>query len=298
MSEIERPFTGVFIPVGLIKNRALSWIDKICLIEIAALGNLPGGCFASNAHFADHLGVSPSRASEIISRFEASGLIDIVYDRNDAGKLSRVIRLTDAGVDLFSPVPSENRSLRKTEGVPSENRRHNNTKDNNIYISNAQAREGLAEFHAEIVSTAGEALASPAICPGVAIVTPLLYLLDDRPDAPACTRDEILDAVRAMAAWYLNAHGAGSMKNWSLVVKKALELRDARIAPRPVREVAKPKPTQTDLGDPRDWPPERWRAAIKVAHRAGEWPAEYGPEPGADGSYAPRELVALWKGGE
>jgi DNA-binding MarR family transcriptional regulator len=308
----ERPFAGVFMPARLYMTDELSWIEKICLIDICALQTEARGCYAQNDHFSQQLHVSKARASEIIKGLQERGLIVVVFDRGDNGQTERRIYLTGAGRAWFNPVeftvepvaavapdapPSENRTpLRKTEAPPSENRSQNKVIDNNNISLSARTREEVLAFREEVIEAAGEALADPAQCSGVAIVTELVYLLDDRPDAPACLRSEVIDAATAMGAWFLTTHGPRSMKSWRKVATKALELRDARLSPRPIKPQAKPTPKASDMGDPKDWTPERWRAMIKVAHMRGEWRPDYGPAPGEAGSYVPADLVPLWTG--
>lgn len=295
---MERGFTGVFLPAGLYLDDSFSWIEKIFLIEVQALYAYQGRVFARNAHFARHLHISDSSASEIISRMSDRGLIEIVFDKNEAGRVERVLKPTEAMFDLFAPVqPSENRSLRKTEGEPSENRRHNNIKDNNISLS----REELAQFEADVTAAAGEALADRAATPGVAILTPLIYAMEDKPargdtpEIPGCTRQEIIDGVTYAAKHMQGRHGAGSMKNWDFAVRKAYELRDARINGKPVK-VVEPKVVE-GVGDVSKLSHDKWRALVALSNlRGGAWREEWGPAPGEAGSYVPADLVVIWKG--
>lgn len=64
----DRPFTGVFIPAKLYLDRNLNWNEKLILIEVQSLTTDKEPCFANNEHFANHLGISKKRASEIINQ--------------------------------------------------------------------------------------------------------------------------------------------------------------------------------------------------------------------------------------
>lgn len=294
----ERGFTGIFIPAGMYLDDSLSWIEKIFLVEVQALHAYQGRVFARNGHFARHLQISDSRASEIIASMADRGFIEVVFDKDDAGKVRRLLNPTEAMFDLFGvAAPSENRSLRKTEGIPSENRRQNNIKDNNISLS----REALAEFERDVAAAAEDALADRATTPGVAILTPLIYAMQDKPargdqpEIPGCTRQEIIDGVTYAAKHMLSRHGPGSMKNWDFAVRKAYELRDDRVNGKPVK-VVEPKVVE-GVGDVSKFDRDKWRSLIGVSNaRGGAWREEWGAPPGAEGSFVPADLVDLWKG--
>ena len=297
----DRGFTGVFLPASLYLDDSLSWIEKIFIVEVVAL-DAAEGCFASNKHFANHLQCSPSRASEIVASMADRGYVDIVQDKPESGPIQRFIVPTIQARELFLP-PSraEAAPLRKTEASPSENRsppsenRSIIISNNNISLSRASVREDLTELTSKVVEAAGDALANPASTPGVAIMTPLLYLLADRPNAPACTLDEVLDGVTYAARYMHSRFGAGSMKNWELAAKKAIELRDLRING---QAVAPPKPSASSgPGDLLKITPEQWRGLVLLSNDSGgRWKPEWGPAPGAEGSCVPADLVGLWKG--
>jgi DNA-binding Lrp family transcriptional regulator len=74
--EAERQFTGYWIPVEIADNPDLSWSERILWAEIHALSKGAKGCIASNAHFADHLGLSQERISRMISHLREQGLVE------------------------------------------------------------------------------------------------------------------------------------------------------------------------------------------------------------------------------
>lgn len=77
MDENQRKFTGVFIPAEIYENQDISWIQKILWCEIQALSG-SDCCYASNAHFAKHLGISEINISKHISVLKKHGLIEIL----------------------------------------------------------------------------------------------------------------------------------------------------------------------------------------------------------------------------
>lgn len=88
---------------------------------------------------------------------------------------------------------------------------------------------------------AGDALASMATHAGLATLAPLTGLLTG---AQPCTQSEVLDGIAKAAAWYRSKRPPGSMTNWDLARKMALELRDARLAgtPEPKAPHEQPSP--------------------------------------------------------
>ena len=161
----------------------------------------------------------------------------------------------------------------------------------------SDAREDLRDFEADVRQATiieGVDAADPT-SPGIVVIYPLRTLLDHSDKSPACTRDEVVAAVRKAAAWFLGRHGENSMRNWDTAMRMAREFRDLRMNGQPVREAPKLKPAE-GLGDADTWDLPKWKAVIALGNHKREWSAEWGPPPGADGSKVPAELVNLWKG--
>lgn len=51
---------GIFIPIELIQNKELDWLNKILLTEIISLSQLRKGCIASNQKLSDFLQIDKS----------------------------------------------------------------------------------------------------------------------------------------------------------------------------------------------------------------------------------------------
>ncbi len=88
---MNRDFKGVWIPREVYLAKDLSWSEKILLIEIDSLDNDPEkGCYASNGHFAEFLGVSPMTISNMISKLRQAGYIQqLFFDGKNRGLRSR-----------------------------------------------------------------------------------------------------------------------------------------------------------------------------------------------------------------
>jgi biotin operon repressor len=90
MDENQRKFTGVFIPADIYENQDISWIQKILWCEIQALSG-SDYCYASNAHFAEHLGISEINVSKHISVLKKYGLVEIVDFNGRVRKMKAVL---------------------------------------------------------------------------------------------------------------------------------------------------------------------------------------------------------------
>lgn len=93
MDENQRKFTGVFIPAEIYENQDISWIQKILWCEIQALSG-SDYCYASNAHFAEHLGISEINISKHISVLKKYGLVEIVDFNGRIRKMKAVLSKT------------------------------------------------------------------------------------------------------------------------------------------------------------------------------------------------------------
>jgi DnaD/phage-associated family protein len=109
-----RAFKGVWIPAEFYLDPNLSIVEMIVLTEIDSLDN-EYGCVASNKHFAEFVGLSKNRASEIISSLKNKGFITIQYSFDDLGQKRRTMRLN-------RPTRNIDRPTRNTEPPYSENR--------------------------------------------------------------------------------------------------------------------------------------------------------------------------------
>jgi biotin operon repressor len=75
MGEEKRAFKGVWICAAIFLNKNLTPAEKILLAEIDSLTTDEQGCYASNAHFAKHLGVTESRVNHVVARLTREGYI-------------------------------------------------------------------------------------------------------------------------------------------------------------------------------------------------------------------------------
>lgn len=111
-SENNRKFKGVWIPADYWLDENLSIMEVVILTEIDSLDG-ENGCFASNKHFADFLGVTLGRASQLITDLKEKGYIQVTYTTNN-NVTQRIIRVVNK---LNTPVKKLNRGIKNTKGV-------------------------------------------------------------------------------------------------------------------------------------------------------------------------------------
>ncbi|MES5156617.1 helix-turn-helix domain-containing protein [Lactobacillus crispatus] len=111
-SENNRKFEGVWVPAEYWLDENLTIMEVVLITEIDSLDG-ENGCFASNKHFADFLGVTSGRASQLITDLKEKGYIQVTYTTNN-NVTQRIIRVVNK---LNTPVKKLNRGIKNTKGV-------------------------------------------------------------------------------------------------------------------------------------------------------------------------------------
>jgi uncharacterized protein YdaU (DUF1376 family) len=121
------------------------------------------------------------------------------------------------------------------------------TEEEHPLTERERARENLSRMQTEARQAAGDALASMATTPGIAMIAPLIALL--KADPPCDWAEDILPAITAAAAWHRSRDGPGSMRSWTLVVRKAVENRNQRLTDIPPPEAGHARNHQPSARD-------------------------------------------------
>ena len=141
-----RDFKGVWIPREIWLDTNLTWMQRLLLVEIDSLDSADH-CFASNAHFAEHLQLSKSRISDLVSSLEQAGYIRCSLDFKGKQVIKRTITITNKVVSI-PKTPH-----RDSEDPPSENGEGINTKKintNNKANILSPTIEEVEEFKIEV----------------------------------------------------------------------------------------------------------------------------------------------------
>lgn len=77
MENQNRDFKGIWIPKDIYLSKELNWTDKLILIEIDSLDN-ENHCTASNAYFAEFVGISERNVSKSINKLIQLGYVKLI----------------------------------------------------------------------------------------------------------------------------------------------------------------------------------------------------------------------------
>lgn len=111
-SENNRKFKGVWIPAEYWLDENLTIMEVVLLTEIDSLDG-ESGCFASNKHFANFLGVTAGRASQLIKKLSEKGYISVSYSTHN-NITQRTIRVFKK---INAPVKKLNEGIKFSKGV-------------------------------------------------------------------------------------------------------------------------------------------------------------------------------------
>lgn len=111
-SENNRKFKGVWIPAEYWLDENLSIMEVVLITEIDSLDG-DNGCYASNKHFAEFLGVTAGRASQLIKGLAEKGYIQVNYKTVNS-VTQRTIRVFRK---LNTPIKKLNGGIKNSKGV-------------------------------------------------------------------------------------------------------------------------------------------------------------------------------------
>ncbi len=129
---MNRAFKGIWISADIWLNPDLSVMEKILLAEIDSLDN-DLGCWASNAHFSQFMGVGKCRISQLIASLKDKNLITISYTWAGKSIAKRTIRASYGGANKLNPPPNIlNTPPNIVDDPPLQNDKGSNTISNTI----------------------------------------------------------------------------------------------------------------------------------------------------------------------
>jgi hypothetical protein len=86
---------GMWVPIEIINNHELDWINKVLLSEIISLSKLDKGCIASNESLGELLSLHYGNVSKRVSKLRDLGYIKVVLKKKDESTTIRIIVPTD-----------------------------------------------------------------------------------------------------------------------------------------------------------------------------------------------------------
>lgn len=146
--QIERDFKGIWIPKEIWLIDEINVLEKVLLIEIDSLDN-DFGCIASNEYFANFLGISETRVSQMISNLKK---LDYIYEESFDGRR----RILKSAIKIIVKQNKENyeADLKKTKGRLEKNYEHNNissNQSNNLFSNNKKYKKETILSEKEIL---------------------------------------------------------------------------------------------------------------------------------------------------
>lgn len=125
IAKANRGFKGIWIPASYWLDSNLSIQEMLFLAEIDSLDIDEKGCFATNKHFADFFGLTPSRCSQIVTSLKDKGYIEVELEFNKTKEIKkRTIRVVNK---LNTPI--KNIKGGYLENCARSNTSFSNTKD-------------------------------------------------------------------------------------------------------------------------------------------------------------------------
>lgn len=91
---MENKRLGLFIPLDLINNRELDWVNKILLSEIISLSKLEKGCYASNKWLSEFIGMETSSLQRRLNFLVNKGYIVTINKYSGKKCIGRIINPT------------------------------------------------------------------------------------------------------------------------------------------------------------------------------------------------------------
>lgn len=143
-SENNRKFKGVWIPAEYWLDENLTIMEVVLLTEIDSLDG-ESGCFASNKHFANFLGVTAGRASQLIKKLSEKGYISVSYSTHN-NVTQRTIRVFKK---LSAPVKKLNEGIKFSKGVfrkcGTSNTSSNTSISNTVSLSSKNSTDDIKD---------------------------------------------------------------------------------------------------------------------------------------------------------
>lgn len=96
---------GVWIPIEIIHDTSLTWLERMILMEINQLSMLKKGCVAHNDHFAGLFGIKKESASRVINSLKDKNYIEVsIKNRNHSRVITINKMLSEGKQNVIDPL--------------------------------------------------------------------------------------------------------------------------------------------------------------------------------------------------
>lgn len=225
--------------------RGITATEKLLLLALANYADENMECYPSQKRLAEDTCMTDRTVRAAFKSLEDRGMLERSERRRPDGyRASDLVVLhvflpggANISPEAFSPenISPENdvNSHRKIASISPEAVSAPTTLEpsENHHREQERVRVDASARLSEVRQVAGDALADPAKCTGLASLHGLTSLIAESP--PCDWQSDILPAVESAAAWHRSRDGPGSMTAWTLAVRIARRNRDQRLNPPP-----------------------------------------------------------------
>lgn len=153
-TEQDRSFKGIWIPKALYLDPALSWTEKILVLEIDSLDK-GDGCWASNSYLSKHLELNVGTVANLITKLRKQGILET---KSFDGRTRHIVLSEEFKVSYFyesslnkniNPGTRDTLYKRFKQRLPRDKRKRKNT-NIQIYIPLAQRLSHTIRTHKNV----------------------------------------------------------------------------------------------------------------------------------------------------
>ena len=114
----------ITVSIEIMHDKNLNQSQKFILAEIEQLSQLDNGCFASNKHFSDLIGITKENVSRNINELEKMGYIAIEIKKGSRNHI-RIITITEIVIPPYQNSKTPLLKQQETKGIKQSNKTNN-----------------------------------------------------------------------------------------------------------------------------------------------------------------------------
>lgn len=148
MENEKKEFTGIWVPVEVLELDSVTGNEMILLSYIIGLSNNERGCYATNKHLGERLGLSKGRISEMVSSLFNKGLIEYKVYQDKGNERAIFPNLDTYKGKPLHPIPENEYTYKEKTVNPIPEKAKHNSK---VYSKRERKEEREALSHFEFL---------------------------------------------------------------------------------------------------------------------------------------------------